>query len=323
MKRVLAGLRGYLADGDAITGISTLSTGHSNETYLIEGLDRILRTPPCGPGLLPPYDMAKQHAVMKELAGLNAGPPVPEVHELCEDPEVIGDEFFVMSRAYGTAFEYEVPDWLLCATENARSRMWAEWLCAVTRLHNLEALDVLGAPVAPRQAAQHWRQVSEQAESPRLIAINEELERNPPVESGRPAVVHGDPKIANCLWSNGNLVALVDWELACNGEPLADLGYMLSLWFTFDSSIIPPAPGFDLPGVPTREEWISAWERQTGRSASGVLRHEAAAHGKIGAILALGAHLYETGQSSDERFAAWGEASEQCIRAAETILSRS
>ena len=56
-------LRRYLEGGDAITRIVPLSTGHSNETYLIEGLGgdgRILRLPPSEEGLLPPYDMARQ-----------------------------------------------------------------------------------------------------------------------------------------------------------------------------------------------------------------------------------------------------------------------
>ena len=39
-------LRRVLPDGDGITGLRAFSTGHSNETYLIEGLDQILRLPP-------------------------------------------------------------------------------------------------------------------------------------------------------------------------------------------------------------------------------------------------------------------------------------
>ncbi|HZV09935.1 MAG TPA: hypothetical protein VFF94_09255, partial [Novosphingobium sp.] len=50
-------LRGWLPRGSAITGVKTLSAGHSNETYLIEGLGEILRLPPSEEGLLPPYDM--------------------------------------------------------------------------------------------------------------------------------------------------------------------------------------------------------------------------------------------------------------------------
>lgn len=66
--RLMNGLRGYLPRGDRITGVRTLSAGHSNETYLVEGLDEILRMPPSAEGLLPPYDMARQHAILAAVA---------------------------------------------------------------------------------------------------------------------------------------------------------------------------------------------------------------------------------------------------------------
>jgi len=66
--RMLNGLRGAIDGGERITRIVTLSAGHSNETYLLEGLDRILRMPPSEEGLLPPYDMARQHAILSAVA---------------------------------------------------------------------------------------------------------------------------------------------------------------------------------------------------------------------------------------------------------------
>ena len=74
LQRMAHGLRGYLKDGARITGIVALSTGHSNETYLVEGIDRILRMPPSEEGLLPPYDMARQHAIL-DAVGKAAGRP--------------------------------------------------------------------------------------------------------------------------------------------------------------------------------------------------------------------------------------------------------
>src|ERR1700730_6667852 len=97
------GLRGFLPRGAAISGIKTLSAGHSNETYLIEGLDEILRMPPSEEGLLPPYDMAKQHSVIAAVRANASAVPLPEVYELCTDRDVIGDPFFVMQRRPGEA----------------------------------------------------------------------------------------------------------------------------------------------------------------------------------------------------------------------------
>src|SRR2546426_12699293 len=94
LERMARELRRMLPGGEAITTVVALSTGHSNETYLLEGLDRILRMPPSEEGLLPPYDMARQHAVLSAVAAWREGPPVPRVFELCTDAGGIGDPLF-------------------------------------------------------------------------------------------------------------------------------------------------------------------------------------------------------------------------------------
>ena len=82
------GLRRYLPRGDRITGVKTLSAGHSNETYLVEGIDEILRMPPSAEGLLPPYDMARQHAVLSAVKANTRTVPLPAMLELCTDPSI-------------------------------------------------------------------------------------------------------------------------------------------------------------------------------------------------------------------------------------------
>src|SRR2546430_17732297 len=103
LERMADGLRRYLAGGDGITGVAALSTGHSNETYLLEGIDRILRMPPSEEGLLPPYDMARQHAVLSAVGGWDDGPPGPRGVQLCTDAAVVGDPLFLMGRLLGEA----------------------------------------------------------------------------------------------------------------------------------------------------------------------------------------------------------------------------
>lgn len=41
--------------------------------------------------------------------------------------------------------------------------------------------------------------------------------------TGRTALVHGDYWPGNLLWHDGHIAALIDWEDACIGDPLADL----------------------------------------------------------------------------------------------------
>lgn len=299
------GLRAYLADGARITRLVPLSTGHSNETYLIEGLDRILRLPPSEEGLLPPYDMARQHAILAAVGHARAGTPVPQVHELCTDASVIGDPFFLMARLDGEAFDHEAPAWMKSASVDTVSRMCAQWVGAITALHTLPATRMPPGARTVAQEIAHWRQVAQDAQAERgLLDLLDALARDPPAASGPMTPVHGDPKQGNCLWQGPELQALLDWEMAGVGEPLTDLGYMFQ--FYDQGEVAFANAGFELPGWWPRARVIEAWEHATGRRARDLRRYEALAMCKVTAIIALGFHLSRTGRATDPRFASWG-----------------
>jgi aminoglycoside phosphotransferase (APT) family kinase protein len=79
-------------------------------------------------------------------------------------------------------------------------------------------------------------------------------------------LVHGDPKLDNCLLDpDGNLRALLDWELAAAGDPLADLGMLLAYWAEPGDVIValqdPPSAE---PGFATREELAERYAQASG-----------------------------------------------------------
>ena len=298
-------LRRWVPGGAAITRIIALSTGHSNETYLVEGLDRILRMPPSEEGLLPPYDMAREHAVLKAVGELSGGPPVPRVFELCRDATVLGDPFFLMERLRGEAFEYAVPDWLAVADEGVRDRMCAQWIGAIVALHRMPAAKMPAPATTVRAYALRWREVAAAAEAPKaLVELLDDLVVDPPRASGPPTPVHGDPKHGNCLWQGERLLALLDWEMAHVGEPLTDLGYVVSFYDQGEAALA--SAGFELPGWWSRSRTIGSWEEGTGRTAVDLRRYEVLAMCKIAAIIALGHHLFRSGRATDKRFENWG-----------------
>lgn len=302
---MLPPLRRTLQDGDAITAISVLSAGHSNETFLLEGLDRVLRTPPSEEGLLPPYDMAKQHAVLAAVGQNAPEVPVPKVYDLVEDPSVIGAPFFVMERLSGEAFEYVVPDWLADAPPNLPDSLCRQWFEAITALHHMdvEAMPTEGRSVG--EEAAYWLGVAREAQATTdLIGVLEDLAARPPRTSGPATPVHGDPKHGNCLWNDGKLTALLDWEMAQRGEPLLDLGYVLMFHDQGEASLADA--GFGLPGWWSPDQMIDFWQERVGRTAVDVDRYAVLGQAKVSAIIALGAHLFTSGKSSDKRFAAFG-----------------
>lgn len=306
LDQMTRGLQAYLPQGGQITSIVALSTGHSNETYLIEGLDRILRMPPSEEGLLPPYDMARQHAILDAVGKAHNGPPVPLMFELCTDAAVIGDPFFLMQRLEGEAFDHLAPDWMRDAPANTVSAMCRQFVGAVTALHGLPASLMPPGSRDVDQEIAHWLQVAMDAEAdPALIDLLTDLRASPPASSGEMTPVHGDPKQGNCLWRKAELQALLDWEMAGVGEPLTDLGYLLQ--FYDQGEVAFANAGFELDGWWSREQVIAHWEAATGRTARDIRRYETLAIAKVTAIIALGFHLARTGRASDPRFAAWGD----------------
>jgi aminoglycoside phosphotransferase (APT) family kinase protein len=299
------GLRGYLPRGSGITGVKTLSAGHSNETYLVEGLNEILRMPPSEEGLLPPYDMGRQHAILSAVKANAPSVPLPAMLEICTDPSVIGDEFFLMECVPGEAFEYVTPDWVKADPVAVPESICRQWFDALAGLHNMP-VDVM--PTGGRtvqEEAQHWLDVARGAESSGdLIETLENLAANPPRTSGAATPVHGDPKHGNCLWHEEKLTAFLDWEMSQISEPLLDLGYILMFHDQGDASLADA--GFELPGWWSPEKMVAEWEERTGRTAVDVPRYTVLGQAKVAAIIALGAYLFNSGKTTDARFEAFG-----------------
>ena len=299
--RIAEGLRRWLPRGDRITGITTLSAGHSNETYLIDGLDEVLRMPPSEEGLLPPYDMPRQHAVLSAVSKGAPTVPLPPVLEVCEDPDIIGDQFFLMGRIDGDAFEYAVPDWLAASPDAGADRLCRQWFDALIALHTMPAAAMPPGGRSVEEEARHWLEVAQGAESdPRLIAVLEDLVKRPLGTSGPATPVHGDPKHGNCLWHGGKLTGLLDWEMAQVSEPLLDLGYILMFHDQGAASLA--NAGFELPGWWSPARMIEEWEKGTGRTAVDAQRYAVLGQAKVSAIISVGAFLFNTGRINDPRF---------------------
>jgi aminoglycoside phosphotransferase (APT) family kinase protein len=85
-------------------------------------------------------------------------------------------------------------------------------------------------------------------------------------------VVHGDFGIHNILVGrSGGLLAVIDWEIATLGDPLADLAYALNPW-PDPSDPEPPADTTPhaQPGFPTRTELAERYAAATGADLSGL-----------------------------------------------------
>jgi aminoglycoside phosphotransferase (APT) family kinase protein len=209
--------------------------GQSNPTYRIRAAsgDYVLRRKPFGE-LLP-----SAHAVDREYRLLSAlhplGFPVPGPFALCSDPDVIGAIFYVMELAKGRA---QANGALPGFDAARRGRMYGQLVDTLADLHNIDpgavGLAAFGRPgnYFERQVMRWTRQYRDSetdyiAEMERLIRF---LPETIPPQS-RTSIVHGDYRIDNVLFDgDGTLSAVLDWELATLGDPLADFSYLAMQW---------------------------------------------------------------------------------------------
>jgi aminoglycoside phosphotransferase (APT) family kinase protein len=142
-------LAAHLIEGDRITAVTALSTGHSNETYLLEGLDLVLRLPPGGTPLIPiGHGMRVQYELNGILRGMPASPPVPAVRYFCSDETVLDAPFFLMERVAGEPFDdYGGTTWMNEADETFRALVTRHLIEAFACYNALPPLDLLGAPL--------------------------------------------------------------------------------------------------------------------------------------------------------------------------------
>ena len=279
---VLEPLAGFLDSagfepGAGLPSFEPVGDGHSNITYVMDrgGREAVLRRPPRGP--LPPT----AHDMMREARLLSALEPTvartPKVLAICEDPAVIGAPFYVMEKVEGDVIVSEVPD-RFDSPEECR-RIGEELIDALVEFHSVDwqaaGLEGFGKPTGylERQVRRFtglW-EINKTREIDAVEKVGTWLAANMP-ESGPATIVHGDYRLGNTMYAPGNparLNAIFDWEMATIGDPLADLGYLCTLWSDTDD---PDRGMFELTavtrgeGFPTRAELVARYEEQSGRA---------------------------------------------------------
>jgi aminoglycoside phosphotransferase (APT) family kinase protein len=255
--------------------VEPVGEGHSNVTYALrrDGADVVLRRPPRGP--LPPsaHDVLREARVLSALAGRAR---VPAVLAVCHDASVIGAPFFVMERIEGHVITSSVPEAL--DSPDDRRRIGEELVDALVEVHAVDwrdaGLEGFGKPTGylERQVRRFlglWEH-NRTRDIPAVESVGEWLGAHVP-ESGPATVVHGDYRLGNTMMAPAapaRLVAVFDWEMATIGDPLADLGYLCTLWVDRND---PSGGMFELSGVtreagfPLREELIARYEERSGR----------------------------------------------------------
>ena len=288
--------------------------GHSNETFFVRrgDDDMVLRRPPRGAFLPTAHDVAREYRVLSALSST----PVrtPRTILMCEDDSVIGAPFYLMERVQGHVIRTELPGQF---TIGDRRGIAFELVDSLVELHSVDAeacgLEGFGKPEG--YLARQLRRWTGQMELtlphtrpvPDLERVASWLKDQLPVSPGG-AIVHGDYKLDNVMFAERtppSLIAILDWEMSTLGDPLADVGWMISFW---------REPGDDdtdvfgdlnrvtaLEGFPARAALVQRYAQQTGIDVSGLDWYVVLAIWKL-AILLEGSYARHLAGMTDDPF---------------------
>jgi aminoglycoside phosphotransferase (APT) family kinase protein len=270
------------------------ATGIANALFLItRGTHRwVFRQPPAVKNDPSASDTVREWRILSALEGTDV--PHPQPLALCEDLDVLGRPFMVMSLVDGFTPGFELAEPFLSDLSLRRDLGFA-YVEGVARLSKVDwasrGLEGLGKPdgflerQVPRWLAQLARY--QVRELPGLDTIADWLERNRPTAS--PAgILHGDYSPFNVMVAPqppARLAAIVDWDTGTIGDPLLDIGHLLARWVEpGEEPVLQDLAGGN-EGYPTRVEMAARYVELTGRDLSALAYYEALALFKLAVIL--------------------------------------
>jgi aminoglycoside phosphotransferase (APT) family kinase protein len=269
-------LRARLDGLEGLPEVTQYSGGASNWTYRLRypGQDLVLRRAPAGTKARGAHDMGREYRLQAALRPVY--PYVPEVLLHCDDPAVLGAEFYVMRRCPGLILRKELPAGLSLDAAAARA-LCERFVEALVELHRIdpEPAGLLqlgkGAGYAARQV-EGWTERYRRARTwnvPSGEYVADWLRANVP-STERIRLVHNDFRFDNLVLDPADttrIVGVLDWELATVGDPWMDLGSSLAYWV--EAGDDPIGRSFrrqptHLPGMMTRRELVEAYEARSG-----------------------------------------------------------
>jgi aminoglycoside phosphotransferase (APT) family kinase protein len=311
---------------------SPLGEGHSNVTYSITRADStevVLRRPPRPP--LPPsaHDVLREARLLRALKSTAAR--VPEVLATCEDPTLIGCPFYLMERLDGEVITTSVPAAL--DDPAARRAISEELIDSLVEIHAVDyvacGLADFGKPTGylERQLRRFgglWEH-NKTREIAAVEQVGEWLAAHLPC-SPQATIVHGDYRLGNTMFAThtpARLIAVLDWEMATIGDPLADLGYLCMMW----SETGDPSGGLRehlgrvtrAEGFLTRAQLIARYEERSGRSMHELSWYTALALWKSAIFMEGNYKRAMQGSTDDPYLKQFGQGVVELARAAQQV----
>jgi aminoglycoside phosphotransferase (APT) family kinase protein len=309
-------LRGRLMGSDNALRVRQFGGGAANLTYLLDygAHEYVLRRPPLGPVAASAHDMAREYRVLSVL--YRAFPYAPRAYLFCDDETVIGAPFFVMERRHGVVVRRSMPN-VFADQPDAARRMSEALINTLAAFHAVDyqalGLGDLGKPAGfiARQIEGWYRRwgAAKTADLADMDAVYSWLKANQPANS-QVSLVHNDYKLDNAMLAAddpGRVVAVFDWDMCTLGDPLSDLGALLTYCtepsdppYLQATAMMPLSES----GFLNRDELVARYAEKSGRAVGDIAFYHALGLFRLTVIVAQIYIRYARGQTQDPRFAA-------------------
>lgn len=266
-------MKAHVEDFVAPLSIGQVRGGMSNPTFIMSGGNGnryVLRKKP--PGELLP----SAHAVDREFRVISAlwetDVPVAKPYVLCQDPDVIGVDFYIMGFADRREFRHlELPE----LRPSERRNIYEAMIDVMANLHQVDfsavGLDGYGrvGGYLTRQL-RRWTQQYQAAQTETIEAMEHLMAWLPDQlpEEDETTIAHGDFRLENMIFhlTEPCVLAVVDWELSTLGSPLTDLACnCLPYYFEDDQRGSLEHLDHATYGIPSEEEYVARYCEKTGR----------------------------------------------------------
>jgi aminoglycoside phosphotransferase (APT) family kinase protein len=292
--------------------VTQYSGGASNWTYRLAypTHDLVLRRPPAGTKAKSAHDMGREYRVQSALRPVF--PQVPEMMAYCEDPAVIGAEFYVMRRIDGVVPRARLG---VSLDRERTATLCRHAIDTLVALHQVDA-DRAGLASLGKGAGYARRQIEGWTERGRRArtwngasfrAVTAWLAANTP-DDVRTCVIHGDFRLDNLVLDPADptrVVGVLDWEMATLGDPLMDLGNSMAYWIQADDDFFAKATRRQpthLPGMFTRAEVIRYYCEKTGLRPANWAFYEVYGLFRLSVIVQQIYFRYHRGESKNPAF---------------------
>lgn len=310
--------------GDTATlSVEPMRGGGSCEIFAVDrgGQRWVLRRAPAHSVSATAHDVLREFTILDAIK--NDRVPIARPIVACADPEVFGAPFYLMQRIDGVPIRRGLPSGWADAPA-LHGQALEQLIDTLVAIHRIDWRASGLSKLAPsghylERQIPRWRsqlQSYRYRELPSAEAVAEWLEANMPAEQGI-TLCHGDYKLDNVLFAPSLppvLLAVVDWEMACIGDPLIDLAWALIFHpqATMPLGMGAP-PVFAMQHLPRVSELLDRYEQKSGRSTAQIGWYAVFARWKLAIALEGSYAKFCRGQSRNPVHEAMGKMTETLL----------